>query len=249
MIRLEYKDYTCISQENKKFPDRLYCTIYKPGSTDEHFDFFLADNLSEAKEMFEWYVRKDIEREEYSKRDARWKKETDCLSIAAVYNILPDVFEQRVLENRFDTSLLDGVKGWDYVVPLYYVTKAWDVLLHDLDGPVAFMIHPNGDDYDNYTPEEIKEILEEEQVKRTRQEAIEQNNKMKVLWLKHFNIDIDALEVDFRSFDMHLSANASHREICDYFLVVPEGLVEWALIPARNWQTSTASSARNMPEQ
>ena len=101
-------------------------------------------------------------------------------------NILPDEFKQRVTENKFDDTLLDIVQGGDYEVPLYYVTKAWDIILKGELFPIDFMIGPEEDE--DCTEADIKEFLAEENATRSRCEACMDNDKMKKIWKRSFNI-------------------------------------------------------------
>ena len=142
-------------------------------------------------------------------------------------NILPDEFKQRVTENIFDVTLLDTVKGGDYEVPIYYVTKAWDIILKGELFPIDFMIGPEEDE--DCTEADIQEFIEEENITRTRCEACRDNNKMKKMWKELFNIDIDTLDIDFLKFDMHLPPNVTYNEYDYYFQDVPNGIDEWIL--------------------
>ena len=142
-------------------------------------------------------------------------------------NILPDEFKQRVTENKFDDTLLDIVQGGDYEVPLYYVTKAWDIILKGELYPIDFMIGP--EEEEDCTEADIQEFLAEEKATRTRCEACRDNNKMKKLWKELFDVDIDTLDIDFLQFNMHLPPNVTYEEYQDYFMDVPEGIDEWIL--------------------
>ena len=52
---------------------------------------------------------------------------------------------------------------------------------------------------------------------------------MKLLWKKYFNIDIDALDIDFSTFNKHLPPNADEDEVYYHFQSVPNGIEEWIL--------------------
>lgn len=133
------------------------------------------------------------------------------------------MLEKRIREGLFDNTLLQGLEGGDYVVPIYYVTKAWDNLLKGSLGTISFMIGPEEDD--DFSEEELQLFLKEERATRSRGEAIIQNDQMKEVWKKYFQIDIDSLEVDFTKFDMHLPPN-----VYEWLLpVVNRPSEDWAL--------------------
>lgn len=167
-----------------------------------------------------------------------WKSTTDYKSVAAVLNILPDLFEKRIESGEFDKSLLNGVEGDYYVVPLYYVTKAWDNLLKGTIGSWSFMFGPEEDD--DYSEKRLLEFLQEENATRSRSEAIIHNDQMKQVWKKHFDIDIDELNIDFTKFDIHLEPNLSWSDVMDYFDSCPDGMAEWIFSspvnhPSEDW--------------
>lgn len=220
---LEHRGYTCRA-------------IYKNGrwhfgkSTDPNcpcnFDSY-ADSEEDAKRWFAFNINRMIHHQEFKKTEEMWMAKMDWKSIAAVRNILPEVFERRIENGEFDQTLLDGVEGFDYVVPLYYVTKAWDVILNGTIGTWSFMIGPEEDD--DFSEDTLREFMEEEHATRSRAEAIIHNDQMKLVWKKRFGIEIDKLEIDFSQFDMHLPPNVSQDEFDDHFFDVPEGVVEWSL--------------------
>lgn len=230
-LTLEHRGYTCIAKrhENGRWG---FGNSPNPEKADPdcQFDFYcMADNEEEARQRFAVSVDSMIAKQEYQKRDELWKSLVDYKSIAAVFNILPDVFEDIIKAGRFDESLLDKVEGGDYVVPLFYVTKAWDNLLKGSLGSLSFMIGPEEDD--DFSEEVLKEFLQEENASRSRGEAVIDNNKMKELWKNHFGIDIDALEIDFTKFDMHLPPKVTRDEYYWYFEDVPDGVNEWIMCP------------------
>ena len=188
---------------------------------------FAGDNIEKAEGTFHYQVERILSRQRFNKKFLQWKQECDFESVRCVMNILPDEFKQRVIENKFDVSLLDTVKGGDYEVPLYYVTKAWDIILRGELYPIGFMIGP--EEQEDYTEADILEFIEEENITRTRCEACRDNNKMKKMWKELFNIDIDTLDIDFLKFDMHLPPNVPYDEYDDYFGDVPDGIDEWIL--------------------
>lgn len=122
---------------------------------------------------------------------------------------------------------MSAVSGGDYSVPLFYVTKAWDILLKGSLEPISFKIGPEEDD--DYTDEDLAEFIADEYATRTRCEACRANDQMKDLWKELFDIDIDSLEVNFSQFDMHLPPNVTTKEYEVYFDDVPDGVNEWIL--------------------
>ena len=85
----------------------------------EHWSF-TGDTVKEAKKNFKSVVEKVLVYKAFNDTQKEWIHSVDYHSIRAVFNILPDEFERRIRFGYFDKSLLDGVKGGDYVVPLYY---------------------------------------------------------------------------------------------------------------------------------
>ena len=226
---LEYMGYRGILEYNSKDNDRIYGRFYPPENPDSPLENwgFAADNLEEAKERFEGMVLNIISHNNYRNECEQWKRVTDYESVRCVMDILPDKFRQRVTNGTFDKSLLYGVKGGCYAVPLFFVTKAWDIILKGTLEPIAFMIGPEEDD--DCTDEDIAEFLVENNCTRSRSETCHENDRMKALWKELFDIDIDALDVDFHSFDKHLPPNVSMREYEAYFEDIPDGINEWIL--------------------
>lgn len=226
--QLEYKGYKAVLTLNPK-DNRLWGQICAPESPSTPMDSwgFAGDNINEVRERFCFQVEKIISHKEYRERCQEWKNKTDYESVRCVLNILPDEFKQRVTENKFDRTLLDAVKGGDYEVPLYYVTKAWDIILKGELFPIDFRIGPEEDK--DCTEADIQEFLSEEHATRTRCEACRDNNVMKNLWKELFDIDIDSLDIDFLLFSMHLPPNVTYEEYLEYFEDVPDGIDEWIL--------------------
>ena len=225
---LEYKGYRAILTLNPR-DNRLWgkiCTPETPTTPMDSWDF-AGSNIEEAEGTFHYQVEQILSRQRFNKKCLQWKRETDFESVRCVMNILPDEFKRRVTENKFDVALLDAVKGGDYEVPLYYVTKAWDVILKGELFPIDFMIGP--EEEEDCTEADIQEFIEEENITRTRCEACLDNNKMKKMWKELFNIDIDTLDIDFLKFDMHLPPNVTYDEYDIYFRDVPDGIDEWIL--------------------
>jgi hypothetical protein len=226
-IRLEYKGYTSIITRKKRLDGRYSGEIIEPGQTEAMKSWsFTGDNLEEAQERFETQVENIIDYKEFNCRNKQWKETYDYQSIASVFNIHPKVFKERVFSNEFDNSLVQGVKGGDYIVPLYYITKAWDELLKGNLEQYDFMIDSE-EDGNSFIDDE--ELLAEDNATRTRTEAIIQNDEMKILWQELFDIDIDSINLDFKRYDKHLCPNISREESTDYFEDVPDGIVEWIM--------------------
>lgn len=87
------------------------------------------------------------------------------------------------------------------------------------------MIGPEEDD--DYSEESLKEFMEEEGATRSRGQAIIDNDRMKDIWKEHFGIDVDKIEVDFTQYNKHIPPRISDSAYYDYFLDVPDGVVEW----------------------
>lgn len=225
---LEYKGYKALLTLNPS-DNRLWGEICSPENPSAPMDSwgFAGDDIKKAEDVFRYQVEKIISYKEFNEKCHECKSKTDFESVRCVMNILPKEFEQRISENKFDATLLDAVKGGDYEVPLYYVTKAWDIILKGELFPIDFMIGP--EEEEDCTEADIQEFLAEEKAIRTRCEACRDNNKMKNVWKESFNIDIDTLNIDFSQFNMHLPPNVSYEEYQDYFMDVPEGIDEWIL--------------------
>lgn len=225
---LEYKGYKALLTLNSD-DNRIWgkiCTPENPLTPIDNWGF-AGDDIEEARELFHSQVDNIISNKLFNERCQEWKSNTDYESVRCVMNILPDEFEQRIKDNKFDNSLLMLVKGGDYEVPLYYATKAWDIILKGELFPIDFMIGPEEDI--NCTEEDIKEFLEENNCTRSRCEACKDNDKMKKLWKEYLNIDIDSLEIDFLQYNMHLPPNINRDEYQDYFMDVPDGIDEWIM--------------------
>ena len=156
-------------------------------------------------------------------------------SIKSVFNILPDLFRNLIESGQFDTGLIQSVPGGDYEVPLYYVTKAYDFLLRGSLGIHAWQYGPEEDNIDDYY-KELKEFLKEENADRSRRQACQHNREIIAIWKEQFNIDIDALEIDFKQFNKHLPPNVSEDHFEYYFRDAANGVVEYALGPVNHTQ-------------
>ncbi len=215
-IHLEYKGFSTTTTINSR-DLRYRGKIFSPDNILLNGWGFAADNVPELKTHFESMVEKIIERDNWRKHDNEWKNSgVDVVSIGCVFDILPDIFRERVACNKYDKSLNDKVCGGHYEVPLYYVTKAWDIILKGDLGANEFRV-----EYDSE--------WDDEPVDRTLEEAIVQNDEVKRIWKELLNIDIDALDVDFSQFDMHLPPKATESDMYDYFVDVPDGIEEWIL--------------------
>ena len=226
---LEYHGYRGILEYNSRDNNRIYGKICYPEApqTPSKNHGFAGDDLEAAEKLFHSCVDRIIANRQYSHECEEWKKVTDYESVRCVMDILPDKFRQRVTEGTFDKNLLYGVKGGCYAVPLFFVTKAWDIKLKGTLETISFMIGP--EEEDDCTEEDIREYLAENMATRTRSEATRDNDSMKELWKELFDIDIDKLPVDFHNFDKHLPPNVSMREYEDYFEDIPNGINEWIL--------------------
>lgn len=231
---LEYKGY----RTELKYMlgiGKLWGRIYSSETTRPIKDYaFTAGNIGEAKQYFESLVESIIYLEYLHKRcktwneiKEMWKKTNDYQSISCAFNILPDEFLQRIQDNNFDTTLLKKTRGGIYEVPLYYVTKAWDIILKGPLFPIDYKIGP--EEEPDCTEDDIKAFLTEQQATRSRCQACKDNDKMKIIWKEHFDIDIDELPVDFMRFNMHLPPCASDDSFNDYFGNPVDGIEEWIL--------------------
>ncbi len=226
--QLEYKGYKGILRLNPK-DKRIYVKLYTSDNLDSPIDEFAAagDNIMEAQKNFESVVEKIISYKLYAECDQKWEKITDTESIRCVFNILPAEFQDRVINDKFDKSLLLSVKGGEYEVPLYFVTKAWEVILKGSLFPFDYIIGP--EEEPDCSEKDIQEFLIESNASRTRCSACDENDKMKALWKELFDIDLNTLHIDFTQFNKHLPPNATDSEYDDYFREVPDGINEWIL--------------------
>lgn len=226
---LEHKGYRGLLRWNEHDNNRIYgeiCTPEDPDTPLENWGF-AQDSIEDAEKFFKSQVERIIANRTYNKDLIEWRKVTDYESVRSVMDIVPDKFKQRVKDGLFDKSLLYGVKGGCYAVPLYYVTKAWETILKGSLEPIDHYIGP--EEEDDCTDESIAEFLSEINGTRSRCEACRDNDRMKALWKELFDIDIDVLDVDFHRFDKHLPPNVSMKEYEDYFDNVPYGINEWIL--------------------
>lgn len=225
-FKLEYKGYTSIVYHKNN--GRLCGVIYNPGETTVNPDFgFYADSREEAENIFifevEWILRNKC----YAERQEAWKKTTDWISASIVFNICPEQFRERIISGKLDLSLVKEVPGGDYMVPLYYVTKAWEEILKNKMGRMAYLVGPE-DDEENME-DAIKEYMEEEGDIRSRDEAIRQNDEMKEIWKELLGVDLDKIDVDFTKFNRHVYPSVSMNEHNCYFHDPLNGIKRWVL--------------------
>lgn len=162
----------------------------------------------------------EVEYKEWKQRNEEWLKSgIDVKSIACVFNILPDEFRKRIKTYQYDLSLNKCVRGGNYEVPLWYVTMAYDIVLK------------SGFDCSLITEEDVADYIEDYGCppKRTVEKAIEQNNEMKAIWKEFLLIDVDAQQVNFEQFNMHMPPFISEEQSRDYFQDVIDGVTEWIL--------------------
>lgn len=229
-FKFYYKGYFTICTPRAKDNNRLYGRIYDETEPQKPLKdwAFAADNPEEAENRFQNMVEKVIQHDAFKNLNNNWKQNVDSKTIGIVFDIMPEEFRARIESKQYDPNIIEKVIGGNYEVPLYYVTKAWDVLLKGSIGSHAFMIGPEEDEIENYESE-LELFMHETGATRTRQEAIKQNDEMKILWKQFFSIDIDALDIDFKKFDMHLEPKVSEDEYYEYFQEVPDGVVEWIM--------------------
>lgn len=237
VIKLEYKGYTTILSPERE-PFELY-KICEQGSCKPLDCWgFSADNLDEANLRFHWQVENIIAQKAFHNRNNTWLANIDYESISDVLNIHPKKFKKRVLEGKFDESLLISVQGGDYAVPLYYVTKAWEEILKGNLCSLDFKVCSE-EDGDKTIDDE--EMLVEEHATRRRSEAIVQNDEMKLLWKELFNIDLNKIEIDFTQFNRHIPPHISKREADYYFIDSLNGVSGWILPRINNKGSNSIS--------
>lgn len=106
LTTLEYKGFKAILTLNPK-DNRLWGKIYTPEkpSTPMNSWGFAGDNIEEAEKLFHYQVHKIISHKEFSEKCLDWKSKTDFESVRCVMNILPNEFQNRITENKFDATL------------------------------------------------------------------------------------------------------------------------------------------------
>lgn len=231
---LKYRGYLGILRLNNKDRNRVYGSIASIDKVNTIIskDCFAGDDIDSVNDAFHNVVNNLIENEKFKKEQVEWKACTDWQTVASVFNILPEKFRERVECKIIDPAIIERVKGSDYEVPLYFVTKAWDYVLSGSLCGFGFMIQPTPSiDGEPPTKEDIAEFIAENNPKRMKEEARAQNNEMKMIWKEYFNIDIDLIEIDFNRFNMHMFPQVSHYREHQYFIEGPEGVYEWILSP------------------
>lgn len=231
---LKYRGYIGKLRINPKDNDRIYGSIAREDAPKKKIDGYgyAGDNVAEARERFKSCVDSCINAIEYKEKQRQFSQGCDTGFIASVINIMPGEFKRIVESGNYDRSLLEKVPCGDYEVPLYYVTKAWDFLLRGNMCGYEFMFglweEESVDDWRDYFTDEYNDY---KPMPRLKCQAIGHNIEMKKLWKQYFDIDVDALEIDFSQFDKHMMPNVLDEDEYDYFNNVPYGLFEWVLFP------------------
>ena len=52
-------------------------------------------------------------------------------AITAVYRIQPEALNTLYSAGRFDVSLIENIGGLRCLLPIFYITKLWDISIHD----------------------------------------------------------------------------------------------------------------------
>lgn len=52
-------------------------------------------------------------------------------AITAVYRIQPEALKTLYSAGRFDVSLIENIGGLRCLLPIFYITKLWDISIHD----------------------------------------------------------------------------------------------------------------------
>lgn len=210
----EYKGIICKCRVEES-DLRLYGEFYDSDKTVIQGYGIWADCDTEFLDLAEVWIERIIANREYKRKNEEWKMNNDVESIGCVVHIMPEIFKQRIINGEYDKSLNNVVRGGDYEVPLPFVTKAWDYLLKGTLCTNEFRVEYEAE-YDSPAG-------------RTREEALHQNDQMKIVWKELLGIDVDALDVDFSKFDKHLPPKVSEEFSDDYFQAVPYGIEEWIL--------------------
>ena len=92
-------------------------------------------------------------------------------AITAVYRIQPEALKTLYSAGRFDVSLIENIGGLRCLLPIFYITKLWDISIHD--GTWSSKLQP---------------ILEDADLR---------NHAIMDFWETHFSIDVSSLEIDF----------------------------------------------------
>lgn len=145
----------------------------------------------------------------------------DSNSIGPVYDIRPDDFRKNIEDGLFDKNLLLKTKGGQYEVPLFFVTKAWDIIFKgELDPWLEFFFCVEDGETD-------MDMFKENNCTRHFTQAVSDNDKMKTLWFDYFGIDIDAVKCDFWQFNANLQPNVTADDENYYFHDAQNGIIEY----------------------
>lgn len=217
---------------------RYYGDIYSMDPADDpqkKWGGYAGDNPEEAEHYFRVFASHAAYTKEYTRRNQEWQKSgVDTEGILDFISIRPDNLRKRIQSGEFDKKLLKNVDGMDFDVPIYYVTKAWELLFNHaefLDEYGFFIGYDEEDDDEDDCDEEEKD-------ERTFEEAVAQNNEIKQILKDELGIDIDHMGITFHQFNKHLTPHVSESEMEDYFGGVPYGVCEWLLCGVNNpWDT------------
>ena len=92
-------------------------------------------------------------------------------AIEAVFNIRPKELQEIFDGGNFDNNLIENIGGTRCLLPIYYITKLWDLALND--GTWNPKLQPQLD------------------------EANKRNGILKEFWKEHYAINLDELSIDF----------------------------------------------------
>lgn len=92
-------------------------------------------------------------------------------AIEATYRIQPDKLNELYDAGQFDKSLIDDIGGLRCLLPIYYITKLWDLSIHD--GSWGSGFQSQLDDADR------------------------RNHAVMDFWKSHFSIDVNSLDIDY----------------------------------------------------
>lgn len=229
-LRVDYNGYFVILKISEN-DFRYNGTFYDNENPEEEIEGWgvYADDAEEAQPIIKSCINSIISHKNYKIRNHQWiESDVDRESVGCVFDIMPEHFRQRISSGDFDKRLINSVPGGDYEVPLYYVTKAWDVLLNGELGHLAFMIGPEEDYYDDDDEDGPDEFITDE-TKRTRMEACRDNDEMKSIWKEMLGIDIDKFDIDFSQFNKNMPPNVSEEVFETYFFDSVDGIFEWIL--------------------
>lgn len=186
---------------------------------------YAGDNPEKAEHNFRVCASHAAYTKEYRRRNQEWRKSgVDTEGILDFFSIRPDNLRRRIQSGEFDKKLIKNVDGMDLDVPIYYVTKAWELLFNHTEflDDYGILIRYGEDDEEDDSDKEEKDV-------RTFGEAVAQNNEVKQILKEELGIDIDHMGITFHQFDKHLTPNVSASEMEDYFDSIPFGVCDWLL--------------------